>query len=221
MHHQYLPKVYYFIFLHTSAIKYFAYPTLIMRKLTKPIEGDNIQDFVLWWQFRRHFIENDVRITRRVINVILTAAFLVSILLLFLVMQWVIASDGIDNLPSYAWKLMSILVCIFGLILYLAQNATLYYEEQLKHKWMLTREKLRIESKNYHDELGDNNKNDDGDMRTREDEQVLRVIDAMISDIETTVIAIEMGGVKITPGIMLLIRGYIASGCVAVAAALV
>ena len=213
-----------FYFL-SSVVKYFSYPTLVMKKLTNPIEGDNVQDFVLWWQFRRHYIENDVRISWRVINVILSAAILVSIALLFVSLNFILESDGIDSLASYVWKMTLLMGIIWALILYLAQNATLYYEEQLKHKWMLIREKLRIESKIYdgnYAAMDDDgiNLNDDGDTKTREDEQLIRVIDAMIVDIETTVIPIEMAGIKITPGIMILIRGYIASGVVALAAAL-
>ena len=202
-------------YFFASAVRYFRYPQLIMKKLTLPIEGNCVQDFVLWWQFRRYYIQNDVRLTRGILNSLLSGTILISAVLLLLCLNWFLKTDIEDQL-NYVWKVVSIQFVIMALILYLAQNATLHYEEQLKHKWMLTREKLRIEAKMY----DENDYNDDGDMRTRNDEQLLRVIDAMIADIETTVIAIEMGGVKITPGIMLLIRGYIASGVVAMAATL-
>ena len=210
-------------------IRYFRYVAIVMREFTDPIEGDNIQDFVLWWQFRRHYIENDVRITGRVINVILSASVFISAIILMVVLHYLWFKLVDNNWAVDIVKIVVFLFILFAMILYLAQNGSIYYEEQTKHKKMLIREKLRIKAKLYNDNdendenenvglIGKGRKNDDGDMRTMENEQVFNVIDGMIVDIENTVVAIKMGGIKITPKVMVVIRGYIVSGVFAIIA---
>ena len=54
-----------------SAIKYFRHPNIVMTTFSKQIQGDTGEDFIIWWQFRRYYIENDVRLTENVLNVFL------------------------------------------------------------------------------------------------------------------------------------------------------
>ena len=190
------------LYIFISGIRYFSYPNLAMKKFGDPIQGDNMQDFVLWWQLRRHYIENDVRITVKVFNIILTAALLTSFIGLWLMIR--LHGIGWSEYSVDGIKTALMLFLVLGLILYLAQNATSFYTEQLKHRWMLIREKLRIKTRKYDDE-----------MERKEKDELINVIDFMINDIETTVVAIKMAGVELTPNIMLVIKGYIVSSFVA------
>eukprot|EP01084_Bolivina_argentea_P110299 196986_1 len=197
----------------STFVRYFQYPVIIMKELRKSIEGDTIEDFITWWQLRKYYIENEVRLIGKFLNACLIATIFASVVLLFIALQF---SWGIDvsDIPSYVYKFVLMVLLLFANILGTAQSASTYYEEQLKHKFMLIREKLRIVTKRY-----DNDKNDDGDMKTKNDEQILTIIDAMIEDVKNNVFAIEIAGIRITPNIMLLIRGYVASGIIALAAA--
>ena len=198
-------SVMFYIFM--SAFRYFSYPKLVMKKFTNQIEGNNIQDFVVWWQLRRHYLENDVRITGTISNVILTALFFASLVLIFFVIY--IRGFWWTYYDFNAMKTISFLFILFGSILYLAENANSFSKEQLKHQQMLIREKLRIKTITY----------DEDDVRINDKEELIGVIDFMIKDIETTVVAIKMVGVEITPNIMLLIKGYVFSAFIAAVAA--
>ena len=195
----------------SSFVKYFKYPSLIMKALGEPIEGDTIKDYVLWWQLRKYYIENEVRITGKIINLVLTSAFGGSIIVLT-VLIIAFRRYTIENFPSDVYKLVIIMLLVYSFILILAQNASSYYDEQSKHQNMLVREKLRIETRNYdkYKQIKNENNNDN--------EKLIKIIDLMISDINHNITGIKMIGIQITPNMMLLIRGYIISGIIALVA---
>ena len=186
-----------------SAIRYFRYPTIVMRVFGKQITGDTGKDFIIWWQLTRYYIENEVRLTENVLNIFLTGALIGSLIMIVLSLQSILSLNTITDIPSWTIKFIFVTLVILLSLLYLGQNATYFYNKQLKHENMLTREILRIKGKKYVD----------GDEKVQE---VLNVIDAIVDDVEKTVIAIKMGEIKITPRIMILIRGYVGSAVVAI-----
>ena len=137
-------------------------------------------------------------------NVFLIGALFASFIMICLSLQAILTLDSINDIDSGSIKLLTATFIISLCLLYLGQNASSYYNKQLDHKYMLAREKLRIKSEN------------DGDITTKEVVCVLNIIDAIIEDVEGKVTAIKVAGIRITPRIMMVIRGYVGTAVITI-----
>eukprot|EP01084_Bolivina_argentea_P023414 43669_1 len=195
-----------------STIRYCEYPTIIMKQFSIPIEGDTLQDFILWWELRKYYIQNEVRISNKLQTIATSTGFIVSIITTMLSMNYLyFDSNTYDIKDDYVLKVVFATIGLWLFIFCLVYNASSYYSEQLKHKNMLLMEILRIESFD---------KNSKQPYNDHDEQQKIRVIQAMIADVTNNVSAIKMAGIEVTPGVMLLIRGYITSSVIAIGVAM-
>eukprot|EP01083_Nonionella_stella_P009700 27801_1 len=172
---------------------HYEFPYAIMMGLLSPINANEADDIIAWWELRKFYID----VIGNIYGFTLELAIFCALLGDCIGAVYVVTTLNVVNTGVTILYTVGLLMTI-GITFSLVANAVSFHKVQLLHAGTMNKEKIRLSRVLFYD--------DDQNGSRQKNEILLNIIDFVMSDIKVNSVPIHVLGVGMDQNFMLFLR---------------